>query len=147
MRTPVYLINISGGHYKYYDMYDNGDSTFTAVYGRIDSTRIDHTYPISKWESKYREKINRKGYSDVSGNSADIGAAVKTPDNKMAIIIASGGGGGRSGIITVETEQSNRRSFNANEITPTGIDLGLPLHKLFYKHLCELHEELKSKSV
>jgi len=50
---------------KFYDMTDNGDNTFTATWGRIGVTSESQKYPISKWNSKFREKT-KKGYVDQS---------------------------------------------------------------------------------
>jgi len=50
---------------KYYEMTWSGGSNFTVKYGRIESTAATATYPIGKWDSKYREKVN-KGYKDVT---------------------------------------------------------------------------------
>ena len=50
---------------KYYEMTWNGGSTFTVKYGRVESTTQTGSYPYSKWNSKYSEKI-RKGYKDVT---------------------------------------------------------------------------------
>jgi poly [ADP-ribose] polymerase len=44
-------------------MTDNGDGTFTAVYGRVGSKQAAVNYPITEWQTKYNEKI-RKGYVD-----------------------------------------------------------------------------------
>lgn len=53
------------GHNKYYNMYEVGDGSFRAEYGRIDETKTVHTYPMSKWNAKYLEKI-RGGYKDIT---------------------------------------------------------------------------------
>lgn len=50
---------------KYYEMTWSGGSDFTVKYGRIQSTAVTASYPISKWDAKYREKVN-KGYEDVT---------------------------------------------------------------------------------
>lgn len=49
---------------KFYDMKEEGD-TFTVTYGRIGSSSVTATYPMSDWNKKYREKI-RKGYVDMT---------------------------------------------------------------------------------
>lgn len=50
---------------KYYEMTWNGGTSFTAKYGRVESTSTSVTYPYSKWAQKYNEKVN-KGYKDVT---------------------------------------------------------------------------------
>ena len=51
---------------KYYEMtYDGSSSNFVVKYGRIESSSTTASYPISKWNSKYKEKVN-KGYVDVT---------------------------------------------------------------------------------
>lgn len=50
---------------KYYEMTWGGGSTFNVRYGRIESGAQSATYPYSKWNTKYNEKIN-KGYKDVT---------------------------------------------------------------------------------
>lgn len=49
---------------KFYDMKEEGD-TFVVTYGRIGSSSVTATYPMSDWNKKYREKI-RKGYVDMT---------------------------------------------------------------------------------
>jgi poly [ADP-ribose] polymerase len=50
---------------KFYDMHDNGDGTFIVEWGRVGQNSRKTTYPISKWDRMYRNKIN-KGYQDVT---------------------------------------------------------------------------------
>jgi poly [ADP-ribose] polymerase len=50
---------------KYYNMVKNKDGTFTSENGRIGAVKPQFTtYPMSRWEEKYKEKI-KKGYMDV----------------------------------------------------------------------------------
>lgn len=49
---------------KYYNMTEDG-SNLKIEYGRVGSTKTTLSYPISKWNSIYRDKIN-KGYKDIS---------------------------------------------------------------------------------
>lgn len=69
---PRYLVMVteSANNNKYYKQIPNGDS-WTAEYGRIGSSPQRHTYSMSQWESKYREKI-RKGYVDQSELVEDL---------------------------------------------------------------------------
>lgn len=50
---------------KFYNMYEQSDSTFMAEWGRVDSTSSSKSYPISKWDATLRTKT-RKGYKDVT---------------------------------------------------------------------------------
>ena len=66
MRSPVEFILVSSENSnKFYRMTDTNDGNFAVEYGRVGVTSIKETYPISRWDSKYREKI-KKGYRDVS---------------------------------------------------------------------------------
>lgn len=66
MRDPIELIMVTGdNNNKFYRMTDIGDGIFKVEYGRVGVTSINESYPISRWDSKYREKI-KKGYRDVS---------------------------------------------------------------------------------
>lgn len=66
MKSPVELIMVSqDNNNKYYRMTDLDNGNFAVEYGRVGVTSIKETYPISRWDSKYREKI-KKGYKDVS---------------------------------------------------------------------------------
>ena len=63
------LIMITGefNNNKFYYMfqYDEDPDVFHVEYGRVDVTSNKMTYPISKWNSKYNEKI-KKGYKDMT---------------------------------------------------------------------------------
>ena len=65
--TDRYLVMVTpdANHNKWYTMANNGDGTFTAGWGRVGQNGARCTYPISQWDAKYSEKIN-KGYSDQS---------------------------------------------------------------------------------
>ena len=71
---PKYLVMVetknSGrdnvDHNKYYNMFpDPGGATFHVEYGRVGARAMTRVYPISKWISTYKQKID-KGYSDNS---------------------------------------------------------------------------------
>lgn len=49
---------------KFYRMINQG-TQFTVEYGRVGRNPTKETYPISKWKTKYNEKI-KKGYVDVT---------------------------------------------------------------------------------
>jgi poly [ADP-ribose] polymerase len=63
---------------KYYEMeWDGKSSTFNVKYGRVESTITNAVYNISKWDSKYNEKI-KKGYKDVTSSFAEDDADTST---------------------------------------------------------------------
>lgn len=65
MKT-VELIMVSGeNNNKFYRMTDTEDGNFKVEYGRIGLTSVTETYPMSRWNSKYKEKL-KKGYKDVT---------------------------------------------------------------------------------
>lgn len=64
-RQQIYLECTSDGHYKFYEMTENGDGTFGVRYGAIGSPGTTTSYPMSKWNTKYNEK-RRKGYVEKS---------------------------------------------------------------------------------
>ena len=76
---PRYLVMVTAyaNNNKYYKQIPHGDS-WTAEYGRIGSSAQRREYPMSQWESKYREKI-RKGYVDQSELVEDL-IQVAKPD-------------------------------------------------------------------
>ena len=51
-------------HNKFYEMVGNGN-VFTVRYGRVGANPATFAYPMSQWDKKYEEKI-QKGYSDVT---------------------------------------------------------------------------------
>lgn len=69
---PRYLVMVtaSANNNKYYKQIPHGDS-WTAEYGRVGSSPQRREYPMSQWESKYKEKI-RKGYVDQSELVEDL---------------------------------------------------------------------------
>lgn len=69
---PRYLVMVtaSANNNKYYKQIPHGDS-WTAEYGRVGSSPQRREYPMSQWESKYKEKI-RKGYIDQSDLADDL---------------------------------------------------------------------------
>lgn len=69
---PRYLVMVtaSANNNKYYRQIPNGD-TWIAEYGRVGSNPQRRTYPISQWESKYKEKI-KKGYVDQTDLAEDL---------------------------------------------------------------------------
>lgn len=64
------MVTASANNNKYYKQIPHGDS-WTAEYGRIGAAPQRREYPMSQWESKYREKIH-KGYVDQSKLAADL---------------------------------------------------------------------------
>lgn len=55
---------------KVYEMEENPDGTFTAIYGRVGSKSSKVSYPIAEWNTKYKEKL-AKGYTDQTHLFAD----------------------------------------------------------------------------
>lgn len=74
---PRYLVMVtaSANNNKYYKQIPHGDS-WTAEYGRVGSSPQRREYPMSQWDKKYREKIN-KGYVDQSELVEDLITVVK----------------------------------------------------------------------
>jgi poly [ADP-ribose] polymerase 2/3/4 len=68
---------------KFYDMRETGDGYFLVEYGRVGARKATETYPLHKWETKYREKL-KKGYKDITdlfkeeGNVNENGNAATT---------------------------------------------------------------------
>ena len=68
---PTYLIFVSAdNHNKYYNLFPEGDR-FKVQYGRVDSTKTEQYYPISKWDSQIKSKL-KKGYKDVTDLKKDL---------------------------------------------------------------------------
>lgn len=66
MKSPIELVMVSDqNNNKYYRMVDNDDGNFTVYYGRVGGSEATETYPIYKWDTKYKEKL-KKNYRDVS---------------------------------------------------------------------------------
>lgn len=55
----------AGQSNKFYEMIYEGGDTFTVNYGRVDVSKTSETYPIKRWDEKYKDKI-KKGYKDVT---------------------------------------------------------------------------------
>lgn len=74
---PRYLVMVtaSANNNKYYKQIPHGGS-WTAEYGRVGSSPQRREYPMSQWDKKYREKIN-KGYVDQSELVEDLITVVK----------------------------------------------------------------------
>lgn len=53
---------------KFYNMYEQGDGTFLARWGRVEGRVDSKVYPMSKWDSTIRDKTQRKTdpYTDVT---------------------------------------------------------------------------------
>ena len=60
---------------KFYNMTPNGDGTFTAEWGRIESTSSKKVYSMSKWDSTWRNKT-KKGYKDQTHLFVDASGPV-----------------------------------------------------------------------
>jgi len=66
-------------------MKEESDATFSVEYGRVGVTSNAVSYPMSKWDSKYREKI-KKGYRDVSEMFAESEEKVDFIDIQDSVI-------------------------------------------------------------
>ena len=64
------MVTASANNNKYYRMIPHGDS-WTAEYGRVGGSPQRREYPLSQWDKKYREKVN-KGYVDQSDLVEDL---------------------------------------------------------------------------
>ncbi len=52
---------------KFYNMTENDNGTFTALYGRVGANAQTTTKPMSQWDKVYSEKTSsKKGYKDVT---------------------------------------------------------------------------------
>ncbi|MBD0256358.1 MAG: WGR domain-containing protein [Cytophagales bacterium] len=78
-RTVKLIMVTSDNNNKFYEMKENGDSTFTVLYGRVGSTPSRQTYPLREWDKKYREKVN-KGYKDQTHLFVEAGDEVELAD-------------------------------------------------------------------
>lgn len=68
---PTYLIFVSAdNHNKYYNLFPE-ENQFKVVYGRVDSTKTERYYPMSKWTSQINSKL-KKGYQDVTDLKKDL---------------------------------------------------------------------------
>lgn len=61
------LIKVDGNNNnnKYYTMTPKDDETFTVKFGRVEGGCQQASYPMSRWDKKYKEKI-KKGYKDIT---------------------------------------------------------------------------------
>lgn len=88
MRNVRLICVTANNNNKFYNMTENGDDTFSVNYGRIDSTSRWTTYPMSKWDSIYRQKI-LKGYRDVTAlrsEDTSIIPAKKSTDDLIGVL-------------------------------------------------------------
>ena len=65
LRKAKLIMVTANNNNKFYEMEESTDGTFTVSYGRVGSNPTRRSYPMSKWESKKREKV-RKGYKDTT---------------------------------------------------------------------------------
>ena len=81
MPDVKYLVMVTtNNNNKYYKMIPHGD-TFTVEYGRLGQNSFQTaSYPISQFNKKYREKIN-KGYVDRTDLIAELVEEVKPEMN------------------------------------------------------------------
>ena len=89
MKTKRLTCITADNHNKFYNMTENDDGTFTVEYGRIDQSSRTTTYPMSRWETIYNQKISR-GYTDVTelyivGNSVSEVEKTSSPLDKVIV--------------------------------------------------------------
>lgn len=76
MGKYAYLLKVEpqANNNKYYEMSENADGqTFTATFGRVDSTPQKKQYSIHEWDRIYKSKVgDRKGYMDVTKYKAVV---------------------------------------------------------------------------
>lgn len=82
-RLDVKLLMVTdNNNNKFYNMHDNGNGTFTAHWGRFGTNGTDTTYPIEKWDATYESKV-KKGYKDITGNTANVGEYAPVSDAEI----------------------------------------------------------------
>lgn len=91
MFKKLIMVTDCSNHNKEYIMTaEPNDNTFVVRYGRVGARYQQRRYPMSQWDSKYREKIN-KGYVDVSDyykvESRYSEEFKKIPDSKVANLV------------------------------------------------------------
>lgn len=104
---------------KYYEMKEDPNGrTFTATWGRIDHTRTEKEYPMSKWNSVYNRRLKR-GYKDVTEYHAEpTTSAIENND----IVHAA------PEVVTIfrelktSTTKSFEENYTATSVTKTMID-------------------------
>lgn len=67
---------------KFYNMHDNGNGTFTVTWGRVGTDGKDTVYDIYDWDKKLNEKL-KKGYKDVTGNTAKVSKYTEVSDQEI----------------------------------------------------------------
>lgn len=65
MKFAKLIMVTEDNHNKEYIMTQIDDNTFKAEWGRVGTSYQSTTYPMSKWNEKYRNKVG-KGYEDIS---------------------------------------------------------------------------------
>lgn len=82
----AYLVNVDaqGNHNKFYEMKQTAANFFQVLYGRVGAKPMVRSYPISSWDRKYKEKLN-KGYVDQSNlrNVTDMAGSAASPTSIM----------------------------------------------------------------
>lgn len=74
------LIMVTGeNNNKYYTMHQLDSNEFEAEWGRVDVTSTKKKYPMHRWNSTYKDKVN-KGYKDVTDLFVEGGTVVDFKD-------------------------------------------------------------------
>lgn len=63
--VKLLYIDPEHNHNKFYNMLELGNGQFQVTYGRVGNSGVIVNYPMSEWDTKYREK-KRKGYNDIT---------------------------------------------------------------------------------
>lgn len=117
LRLIMVTDKLKMGNNKFYNMDRDGGDTWTATYGRVETTSVTRTYPASRWDSKYREKV-RKGYRDVTELHLvedEVRDFVTIGDNAINSIVAE---------LQAYANHSVSRNYtvSASAVTPAQVD-------------------------
>ena len=90
-KARKFILVTPNNNNKFYNMLDMGDDTFLAEWGRVGAKTISKTYPISQWQSKSREKMN-KGYKDIThifSDSKEVEEYCDIDDHNISSLVKS----------------------------------------------------------
>jgi len=140
----VDLVFQDNHHNKFYSMVDeNSPKGFTVYYGRIVGHVITHQYPRTKWDSLYRQKVN-KGYTDISGSKMVPGTAVRYDQNKLGLILKVVDFRSNSPFtVVVFGQEGHERIEYVSSLSPGYLNPDLITHQGFYPTLVKKALELR----
>jgi poly [ADP-ribose] polymerase 2/3/4 len=147
------IMTTADNHNKFYDMVENDDGTFSAFWGRVDVTKTETRYPISKWDSQYNSKV-KKGYVDVTHLRTETVAKhgfLDISDPKIASIVNELQSYANTSVknnYTVSAEQVTKKQIDTaqdivNDLTPIIIMGGRT--QLINDKLLELYRTIPRK--